>query len=89
MVGGGSFDTSTSSFRQVQDRQYRQAQNKFFFSLTIAAILYKYMHIYLCSALRIVVFERWICGFWMRDLWWRLKGAGRQDRLRLGGDSSI
>ena len=37
----------------------RQAQDKFFvFSLTIATILYKYMHIYLWTALRIVVFER-------------------------------
>ena len=78
VVGGGAFDTSAGSFRQApfgrllsagsfrqaQDRQYKQAQDKFFvFSLTIATILYKYMHIYLWTALRIVVFERGICGF--------------------------
>jgi len=34
-----------------------------FFSLTIAIILYKYMHIYLWTALRIGVFERGIYGF--------------------------
>jgi len=44
--------------------QGRQAQDKFFvFSLTIATILYKYIHIYLWTALRIVVFERGIYGF--------------------------
>jgi len=41
VVGGGAFDTSTSSLRQAQDRQYRQAQDKFFvFSLIIATTLY-------------------------------------------------
>jgi len=46
--------------RQGSGQAVQAYQDKFFFSLTIAAILYKYMHIYLCSALRIVVFERGI-----------------------------
>ncbi len=47
----------------LRQAQCKQAQDKFFvFSLTIATILYKYMHIYLWTALRIVVFERGICG---------------------------
>ena len=47
------------SIRLLRQAQCKQAQDKFFvFSLTIATILYKYMHIYLWTALRIVVFER-------------------------------
>jgi len=62
--GGPSGEVSTSSLRQAQDKQYRQAQDKFFvFRLTIATILYKYMYICLWTALRIEVFERGICGF--------------------------
>ena len=68
MVGGGAFDTSTlrqAQCKQAQCKQAqcKQAQDKFFvFSLTIATTLYKYMHIYLWTALRIMVFERGICG---------------------------
>jgi len=46
---------------KAQNRQHRQAPDQFFvFRLTIAKIPYKYMHIYLWSTLRIVVFERWL-----------------------------
>ena len=51
------------SLRHFDEAQCKQAQDKFFvFSLTIATILYKYMRIYLWIALRIVVFERGLCG---------------------------
>jgi hypothetical protein len=60
VVGGGAFDTSTrSATLRAGKAQCKQAplwdrQDKFFvFSLTIATILYKYMHIYLWTALRI------------------------------------
>ncbi len=66
MVGGGAFDTSTRSATSTKlsinslragKAQCKQAQDKFFvFSLTIATILYKYMRIYLWTALRIMVF---------------------------------
>ena len=35
---------------------------------------YKYMHIYLWTTLRIVVFERGIYGFWKRTLWFLKEG---------------
>ena len=55
-----------STLRQAQCKQAPlwDRQDKFFvFSLTIATILYKYMHIYVWTALRIVVFERGLYGF--------------------------
>jgi hypothetical protein len=62
-VGGRTFDSSTRSATSTKlsinslragKAQCKEDQDKFFvFSWTIATILYKYMHIYLWTALRI------------------------------------
>ena len=65
VVGGGTFEISIcSATLRAGKAQCKEDQDKFFvFSLTIAAIVYKYMHIYLLTALRIMVFQRGCWGF--------------------------
>ena len=62
---GASFETSSrSATLRAGKAQCKEDQDRFFvFSLTIAAIVYKYMHIYLWTALRIMVFQRGCWGF--------------------------
>ena len=55
-------------YKHISSAVYRRRKTEIVFagkcgSLTIAIILYKYMHIYLWTALRIVVFERGLYGF--------------------------
>jgi len=69
------FDCDQGSHNR-QGRKYKFAHDKFFvFSLTIATTLYKYMHIYLWTDLRIVVFER---GIWGGDFFIFNRGERRE-----------
>jgi len=56
VVGGEALRLAEARCKQAQDKCC-------VFRSRITTIVYKYMHIYLCSALRIVVFRRGTFGF--------------------------